>query len=552
MESEQPNPGFTNKELALYLGVPIACVCIAGACYYFYPRSSDDGAKGGELPSSVSIPTTDSEKYVGEATPQVFKNRGNKYFKAGHFEKAIECYTSAVEKCSSEDLADMSTFYQNRAAANEQLKNWNDVVNDCSNAIKLNPKYSKALHRRAKAYEALDEKRNCLEDVTAVCLLDGFQNQQCMILADRILKSIGKELAFEHYQKRKPTLPSATFIKSYLDSFNKDVFALEEEGSLEDTVYFKILKGMKDRDYDAIVELCTEEIDADGKFKDRAFLLRGTLKTLMCNVEEAMEDFNKVLEFEDNDVTKYLKVDALIKRASLKMQLAEDKACYADLSLAIEIDEENPNIYHHRGQLYFLTDRLEEAKLDFKKAMSLDANFIAPRIQLGYCLCKIAMQMMSPQIMKEANQILDETTRIFPNSTEAWSLYGQLLQDQQQLEEAAGKLDKAISLSPNTPTTYVYKALLLLQWKQDLTEANKLIRKAIELDDKCDFAYETLATLEVQQGNNEEAIRLFERAIELVRTEAEMANTFSLLEAAKAQSKVTKQYGIQLPQVPNM
>ena len=37
-------------------------------------------------------------------------------------------------------------------------------------------------------------------DVTAVCLLEGFQNQQCMILADRILKAIGKELAEKHFK----------------------------------------------------------------------------------------------------------------------------------------------------------------------------------------------------------------------------------------------------------------------------------------------------------------------------------------------------------------
>ena len=54
------------------------------------------------------------------------------------------------------------------------------------------------------------------------------------------------------------------------------------------------------------------------------------------------------------------------------------------------------------------------------------------------------------------------------------------------------------------------------------------------------------------RGNNEEAIALFERAVDLVRTEAEMANTFSLLEAAKAQTKITKQYGITLPKIPGM
>ena len=40
---------------------------------------------------------------------------------------------------------------------------------------------------------------------------------------------------------------------------------------------------------------------------------------------------------------------------------------------------------------------------------------------------------------------------------------------------------------------------MILQWKQDLSIATKLIREAIEIDEKCDFAYETLATLEVQK-----------------------------------------------------
>lgn len=40
---------------------------------------------------------------------------------------------------------------------------------------------------------------------------------------------------------------------------------------------------------------------------------------------------------------------------------------------------------------------------------------------------------------------------------------------------------------------------------------------------------------------------MFNKALELVRTEAEMAQTFSLLEAAKAQNKVTERLGITLP-----
>ena len=39
----------------------------------------------------------------------------------------------------------------------------------------------------------------------------------------------------------------------------------------------------------------------------------------------------------------------------------------------------------------------------------------------------------------------------------------------------------------------------MVQWKQDLEKAIELVEQAIEIDDRCDFAYETLATLEVQR-----------------------------------------------------
>jgi len=42
-------------------------------------------------------------------------------------------------------------------------------------------------------------------------------------------------------------------------------------------------------------------------------------------------------------------------------------------------------------------------------------------------------------------------------------------------------------------------SLLALQWKQDLDEAVKLITRALEIDEKCDFAHETMGTIEVQR-----------------------------------------------------
>lgn len=48
----------------------------------------------------------------------------------------------------------------------------------------------------------------------------------------------------------------------------------------------------------------------------------------------------------------------------------------------------------------------------------------------------------------------------------------------------------------------------------------------------------------------DKAISLFQKGIDLVRTETEMAQTFSLCEAAKAQKYVTENMGLTPPQFP--
>ena len=71
--------------------------------------------------------------------------------------------------------------------------------------------------------------------------------------------------------------------------------------------------------------------------------------------------------------------------------------------------------------------------------------------------------------------------------------------------------------------------------------------RAADRDDKCEFAYETLGTIEVQRGNLKKAIELFEKAIPLANTELEMGHLFGLRDAAIAQTTVSAKLGITLP-----
>jgi import receptor subunit TOM70 len=80
----------------------------------------------------------------------------------------------------------------------------------------------KALHRRAKAFEHTNDLELCLEDITATCILEGFQNNATLILADRILKELGRKHAKDAMKNKRTVEPSKNFINNYFKSFFQD------------------------------------------------------------------------------------------------------------------------------------------------------------------------------------------------------------------------------------------------------------------------------------------------------------------------------------------
>ena len=66
------------------------------------------------------------------------------------------------------------------------------MLRDCSAALELNPRYTKALQRRARAAEFLQDLDLALEDYTAICIIETFNNPESLTVVDRLLKQIGQ------------------------------------------------------------------------------------------------------------------------------------------------------------------------------------------------------------------------------------------------------------------------------------------------------------------------------------------------------------------------
>jgi len=466
---------------------------------------------------------------------------------------------------------DLATFHQNRAAAYDQLEDLDMVLSDCDTALNLNNKYVKALDRRAKTlrkqamkienFEIQVEKlKQCVEDVTAVCLLVGFQKQEHLHMVDQVLRELGRAEAALASKTRKPLITSPHFIAQYFTSFVEDPIMKsiekESEGDIDEkennelSGYLRAKKNLTDAKYDDIITDCTAEIDNDGAYIELARLLRGTFYILTKQQNAAFSDLQLLIDDESTNLK--VRVNALIKRASLFIQQCKDPKndpalSLADFGLAAELDPTNPDVYHHRGQVHLLIEETNKAIVDFNKAVELAPGFGVAYAQKLFTDYRAASLIGDNTKVNSVLADFSAALEKFPKCVETYALNAQVLNDQQEFAKADELYVKAMQIDPANANLLVHRGLLKLQSSGDVEGSVKLMQTALELDEKCEFAYETLGTIEVQRGNLKRAIELFDKAIPLANTELEMAHLFGLRDAALAQITVSTKFGIVLP-----
>ncbi|XP_030383506.1 mitochondrial import receptor subunit TOM70 [Scaptodrosophila lebanonensis] len=487
-----------------------------------------------------------------------YKNEGNTCYRNGKYDEAISFYDKAIDKCPAEHRADMAIFYQNRAASYEMLKKWNKVKEDCSRSLEYNPRYAKAYYRRARAYEATKNMVDCLDDVTATCILEMFQNNNTIMFADRVLKETGRMDAEKGMQERVPVVPSATFITTYMRSFIADPLQTMNvpPSAVADTPprgFLRARRAFEEQQFDEIIPACTEEIEsseAEAQYKVEALLMRGTFHLLCGSYNDSKNDFDAIINNDYADPT--LRAYAYMKRASLFIQLDQREKGLNDFDEAQKLKPDNPDVYHQRAQILLLLEQIEPALEEFDKAVKIAPEHAIAFVQRSYAEYRLSLlagdQIRLDNVMQEFQKAIDK----FPTCVECYSLMAQVLVDQQKFEQAQHFYEKAMKLAPTNPALLVHQAIMMLQWRGDIDTAVDLLTRAIEVDPKCELAYETLGTVEVQRAQLKRAVELFEKALLYCKSQAELVHVYSLRNAAVAQINVTRKLGIDMNSVSAM
>jgi import receptor subunit TOM70 len=504
------------------------------------------------LTSSDSNGTQERKSFAAK-----LKAAGNQAYGSKDYNKAIELYGKAI-LCKPDPV-----YYSNRAACYNVLSDWDKVVEDTSAAIAMDSEYVKALNRRAHAYEHLGMFSEALLDYTASCIIDGFKNEQSAQSVERLLKKVAEKKGKAILETKANKLPSATFVTNYLQSFRARPLpdGLEEKVELDE----KTGKGQLQRGLLAISKKTGAGYEEAAQSFERAIALndlgehealalnmRGTFRYLEGDTAKALEDLTKAVELQPS------MTQAWIKRASMHLELGNRDAASEDFEKATARNDKDPDIFYHRAQLHFMLGEFAEAAKDYQQSIELDREFIFSHIQLGVTQYKMGSVASSMATFRRCIKNFDQVPDVY-------NYYGELLLDQQKYQEAIDKFDTATDMEKQTKPMnmnvlpLINKALALFQWKQDFAEAETLCQKALiskctllpsrdsllihgTVDPECDIAVATMAQLLLQQGKVTDALKYFERAAELSRTEGEIVNALSYAEATRTQLEVSEKY----------
>ncbi|KAG2717537.1 hypothetical protein I3760_03G181100 [Carya illinoinensis] len=108
------------------------------------------------------MPIMETEKSNISRAEEV-KVLANEAFKAHKYAQAIDLYTQAIELNNQN-----AVYWANRAFAHIKLEEYGSAIQDASNAINVDPKYSKGYYRRGAAYLSMGKFKEALKDFQQV------------------------------------------------------------------------------------------------------------------------------------------------------------------------------------------------------------------------------------------------------------------------------------------------------------------------------------------------------------------------------------------------
>lgn len=357
------------------------------------------------------------------------KELGNSQFKAGNFGQAIEMYTQAIK------MHPDATFYSNRAACFAALKKYNEVIEDCEEALKLDNKFVKVYLRAGTAcikLGRLNEAQKYLSDGLAVdpkekalstendtlLLLISYKNNIDHHIASRDFADASRkldllidkcELSYDLYRKKVEVLcfmgdtqKAMAFLRekeytfmNYNESMYQYLQALvaRYKNAFEEAKRYLLASIRRDPDND-LLKSAFKLIKLIEETKQKADTLFKQLK-----YKEASDTYEEVLNLDPHN--KLYNSVILSNQATCYMSLKDNAQALKLLKKAVEYNPKNAKAFFKKAEVEFNLEDYESAEQSIRRAKTID-----PSLNLNERL-KNYSQLAKKAKQKDFYKILD-------------------------------------------------------------------------------------------------------------------------------------------------
>nr|XP_025948778.1 mitochondrial import receptor subunit TOM34 [Dromaius novaehollandiae] len=125
-------------------------------------RWSAPSAGGPTSPSETAPLGKPDQTAARTERARSLKEEGNELVKKGNHKKAIQKYSESLK------LKQECATYTNRALCYLTLKQYKEAVQDCTEALRLEPNNVKAFYRRAQALKELKDYKSSIADINSL------------------------------------------------------------------------------------------------------------------------------------------------------------------------------------------------------------------------------------------------------------------------------------------------------------------------------------------------------------------------------------------------
>lgn len=149
----------------------------------------NSGSSAAPPTANGGVESLDSSIFLKKANE--LKEEGNRRFQNKDYAGALQQYESAL-KLTPKTHPDRAVFHSNRAACLMQMKpvDYEAVIAECTMALQVQPRFVRALLRRARAFEAVGKYEMAVQDVQFLLAADP-SNHDALDIAQRLRTALG-------------------------------------------------------------------------------------------------------------------------------------------------------------------------------------------------------------------------------------------------------------------------------------------------------------------------------------------------------------------------